>query len=102
MAGRSRKQPHKLSRGHIAILVGVLVVYAVATGLFRPAFSYAQTFFNDRYEDISFAMHPSARYAYQIGERHFDALNPQYYDLSRATYFFLQALKLDAKTPLLH
>jgi tetratricopeptide (TPR) repeat protein len=80
----------------------VLLFYACATGLFRPLFSSARIFFLERYEDVSFALHPSAQKAYAYGDRHFDALQPQLYDLSRATYFFVEALKLDPKMPLLH
>jgi len=44
------------------------------------------------YETAAFAIAPSAERAYAYGERHFDALQPSFYNMERAEYFFREAL----------
>lgn len=45
----------------------------------------------DAYEVISIGLFPNAELAYQYGERHFDAMHPQAYDIGLAEHFFLIA-----------
>jgi len=55
-----------------------------------------------RYEDISFALLPSADKAFAFGEAHFDAETPATYDIDRAEHFFVEAVSLDPKLPYLY
>lgn len=45
---------------------------------------------------------PSAKRALQYGDRHFDAPNPQQYDLVRAEFFYHEALARDPMLPYVH
>lgn len=46
------------------------------------------------YEDVTYALDPSAERAFQYGTRHFSSKEPAQYDIDRAEYFFnLAALK---------
>ena len=53
-------------------------------------------------ENIAYFFYPTPERAFAYGEKHFDALSPQEYDVQRAQYFFLQALAHDQNLPLAH
>jgi tetratricopeptide (TPR) repeat protein len=52
------------------------------------------------YEDVSFALKPSAEKAFDYGQRHFTA-RAHAYDIDKAEYFYQQAAALDIDTPYL-
>ncbi|HEY4526731.1 MAG TPA: tetratricopeptide repeat protein [Candidatus Paceibacterota bacterium] len=54
------------------------------------------------YEDISFALHPSAELAYRYGERHFDGQDVHNYDIGRAAKYFRKAAALDPSLLYVH
>jgi tetratricopeptide (TPR) repeat protein len=51
------------------------------------------------YEDVTYALRPSAERAYQYADWHFDAADASLYDLDRAEYFLRKALEEDMHTP---
>ncbi|HTR18621.1 MAG TPA: hypothetical protein VMH91_01410 [Candidatus Paceibacterota bacterium] len=75
------------------------IVIALALFFLAPE---AHTFATNVYEDMAYAVDPSASRAFAYGERHFDATNPSEYDLDRAEYFFTLAAKKDPSTPYLY
>lgn len=74
----------------------------VLTLVFFAVVPQAHAFIIDRYEDMAFALNPSAAHAFSYGESHFDASNPAEYDINRAQYFFQKAAALDPKYPYLY
>lgn len=54
------------------------------------------------YENVSYALVPSAQRAFAIGERHFSAQDPAAYDVDRAQYFFKLAESQDRQLPYLY
>ncbi|MSU73911.1 hypothetical protein EXS56_02095 [Candidatus Kaiserbacteria bacterium] len=54
------------------------------------------------YEDIAFAISPTAELAFAFGERHFSAHDTDLYDIARAEYFFGKAADIDSTIPYLH
>lgn len=53
------------------------------------------------YEDVSFARHPSSQYAFELGNKHFNADGaPSHYDIKRAQLFYQKSLELDANHPM--
>ncbi|MBV9159721.1 MAG: tetratricopeptide repeat protein, partial [Candidatus Kaiserbacteria bacterium] len=47
------------------------------------------------YESAMYRLFPSAARAYAYGERHFNATNPQEYDIVRASYYFNESARID-------
>lgn len=78
----------------IAIVIFVSVLAVVGTGSLQ--YRVVRT-----YEDIAFAVSPTAERAFAFGERHFSARDTALYDIDRAEYFFGKAADIDAKTPYL-
>jgi tetratricopeptide (TPR) repeat protein len=76
-----------------------VVVLSVALLVSRP--SFAQKVASTVYEDISFAVAPSATRAYVYGTWHFDVSNPGMYDIARASALFEKAHTLDPAVPFL-
>ncbi len=74
----------------IAVLVGLLLVPSARATLV------------DGLEYATFLVAPSAEKAFERGERHFDVTDPYAYDLSRAEYYFRQAIELDPQYPHAH
>lgn len=54
----------------------------------------------DGYEGVSFALVPSAQKAFDYGDFHFSASNPEYYDINLAQYYFYKAAAMDPYLPL--
>ena len=54
------------------------------------------------YENITFRFEPTAERAFQYGERHFNAKDPQMYDIDRAERYFDQAAAKDPSIPYLY
>src|SRR5882724_11995884 len=83
-------------RIHLQILIAVLMLCAVAA-----LFGIRQHRLVERtQENIAFFFDPTAARAFAYGERHFDAIASQEYDVDRANYFFTEALKADPKYPM--
>src|SRR5262249_36919444 len=53
-------------------------------------------------ENVAFFFDRAPERAFSYGEKHFDARNPQEYDIERAKYFFFEALRHDPKYPMAH
>ncbi len=51
------------------------------------------------FEDATYAMQPSADYAYKLGNKYFNESNSGYYDLKRARHFYFLALDLNPEHP---
>src|SRR3989344_1960947 len=54
------------------------------------------------YENITFRFEPTAERAFEYGERHFNAKDPQMYDIDRAERYFDQAAAKDPSIPYLY
>lgn len=54
------------------------------------------------YENVAYAMAPSAQRAFAYGERHFDAADSADYDINRAEYFLNLAATKDPNVPYLY
>ena len=52
------------------------------------------------YEQVAFSTVPSAERAYRYGDRHFDAMRSDFYNIGRAEGFYREALELDFAMPL--
>ena len=65
-------------------------------------FASFHRFLEYAYEDMSYALHPSAERAFEIGERHFDGQNIRAYDIERATDYFLKAEQSDSSLLYIH
>lgn len=81
-------------RIHLAVYVLLFIALAVA---FAEPISRVLVY---TYEDISFALYPSAQYAFEIGNAHFRASDPRAYDIERAKRFYYKALALDLEHPM--
>lgn len=77
-------------------LVAALAIacVSVAIQLQRPA--------SNLYEDVSYALHPSAPRAFEIGERHFNGQDPSAYNVVRAATYFKKAVALDSHLLYVH
>ena len=81
---------------HIAILTIVLVgTIALSGSSIVAAWTYI-------YEDITFAIFPSPKRAYEYGSRHFDAQRAVHYNIDRAERFFGKAFAIDPTYPYLN
>jgi len=81
------------------VLWPVLCIAALAAAFFwQPLYVDAV----DGYEDIVFAIAPSAPRAFAYGERHFSASSPLLYDLPRAERYFEAARGIDPSIPFLY
>lgn len=80
------------SRGALVAIILIGAFFVVV--MYRPAM--------DLYEDISYALHPSAERAFVIGERHFSGKDPSEYDIGRATSYFWKAANLDPSLVYIH
>ena len=52
------------------------------------------------YEDASFALRPSAQYAFELGNKHFRANDASSYDITRAKHFYFKAVEIDVDHPM--
>jgi tetratricopeptide (TPR) repeat protein len=84
---------------HWSYTIAAAVVLVALVWILGPDIARASV---DAYEDVTYAIHPSAAYAFEIGERHFDASNPSQYDIRRAQIFFNKAAALDPSYPYLY
>jgi tetratricopeptide (TPR) repeat protein len=84
-----------VSRGVLAASLAAFIFAGLALTLYREDARIA-------YEDISFAIFPSANLAFYYGEAHFSASTPAAYDINRAEYFFEKAAVLDPQLPYVH
>jgi tetratricopeptide (TPR) repeat protein len=75
-------------------IVVVLVCFGLAPGARVAAL--------DRYENVAFALFPSAARAFTYGELHFDAGNAAEYDLPLAQSYFEKAAAIDPTYPYLY
>ncbi len=78
MMRRLSRRPRLLPLGLVVLLLCLellLLVPAVSSGA------------GDLYEDVSFALFPSAERAFAYGSGHFDARESSRYDLARAEMF---------------
>jgi tetratricopeptide (TPR) repeat protein len=81
----------------MTVVTTILAVIAFA--LVLNAF-YIQI--KDTYEDVTYKIFPSAERAYALGEEHFNGQNSKEYDIERAEYYFMEALKLDPSITYVH
>lgn len=58
-----------------------------------------RVFLLDQYEEVAFAVHPTAALAFEYGERHLDATDPAEYDIILAQMYFKKAAALDPTYP---
>ncbi|HEV3245027.1 MAG TPA: hypothetical protein VG102_01580 [Candidatus Paceibacterota bacterium] len=84
-----------------SLLVALTLCAALLVALLFSS-PVAHAFFEDQYENLEYALHPSPALAYEIGARHFDGTNPAEYDIDRATYFFQLAAEQDPTYPYLY
>lgn len=89
-----------LARSRIAQIAVVLAVLVIG-GLVLST-SKARAAAVDMYENIAYAIDPSAARAFQYGERHFNARESAEYDIDRAEYFFDRAAAQDPTLPYLY
>jgi tetratricopeptide (TPR) repeat protein len=80
-----------------ALYALVVVVFATAT----LVCSVAPKLFTYAYEDVKFALRPSAERAFDIGGGHLNAQNSREYDIVRAEAYFYKAAALNTDTPYL-
>ena len=83
-----------VSKDLLLYVGGILLVLVIGIGNFHAPLARA-------YEDVAFAVNPSAERAFDYGERHFSATDPAMYDIDRAEYFFEAAAVLDPGIPYL-
>jgi tetratricopeptide (TPR) repeat protein len=76
----------------IAIVAFLLLFFSVGSSVAVRTLRYVT-------EDIRYALDPSAQHAFEIGQRHFDARDPQQYDIERAAVYFYEAQRLDPSYP---
>ena len=76
-------------------MAALLVPALLLVGFWAPLARLSATI----YENVSFALAPSAALAASFGERHFDSRNAAQYDLNRARHFYRAALALDPAFP---
>jgi tetratricopeptide (TPR) repeat protein len=70
--------------------------------VFFVALPQARVWALEQYENVAFALNPTAARAVAYGERHFDAQDPAEYDINRAQMFFGKAAQLDPTYPYLY
>lgn len=76
------------------VLVAVIVFFVlVPQARVRPI---------DWYEDVAFALNPTAARAFAYGEAHLSAPDSSMYDINRAQYYFEQAAAIDPTYPYLY
>lgn len=78
-------------------IVGLLLILTLSLAVFFAWGPIVRT-----YEDIVFALGPSAERAFAYGERHFSSSDQAEYDVNRAEYFFEQAAAKDPTIPYLY
>ena len=88
-----------LLRNPYIYLLAALIVIVVIFVLLRPMLS---PFIEDRWEDISYFVAPSADRAYAYGDIHLNPSRPADYDIDRAQYFFAKAAAYDPPLPFVY
>lgn len=68
-------------------ILAVVLLLAIGAWLFLPRVIV------DAYEDLRYAIDPTPVRAFNLGEKYFNAIDPQNYDIARAEYFFNEAAK---------
>ena len=79
-----------------AYLCAVIILLALIVWLLHER---AGTSISNAYEDISYALAPSAQKAMYYGDLHFSATDWAHYDIARAKYFFYLAAQSDPTLP---
>jgi tetratricopeptide (TPR) repeat protein len=82
-----------VGRYSVFFLVAVILIAAIAYWQPRPL-TYM-------YEDVRLLLQPSAERAYAYGDRHFDALHADRYDIDRAERLYKKAEAIDSDLPAL-
>ncbi len=77
------------------------IVIVLAVVLFLETLSSTIPFLVNKYEDVSFALFPSAQKAYDYGVVHFNASDPSDYNIDLASDYFYTAAALNPKLPYL-
>ncbi len=80
------------------IFIAVIIIVFLLVVLHIPS---VRTFGMTAYEDVALMVDPSAARAYEFGNRHFDAVYPNDYDIERAATLFEKAHARDPALPLL-
>jgi tetratricopeptide (TPR) repeat protein len=77
-------------------IVVVILVTCVTLVLFT---SVGRALSSSVYEDLSLVFNPSAERAYEYGNRHFDAIHPDVFNIDRAEHLFKKAYEIDPSQP---
>ena len=89
----ARKSQNKL------LLVGAILILTAAIAFFAYK---QQILFEKMQEDVAYLFNSTPERAFAYGEKHFNALTPDEYDVDRAESFYKDAAKSDPNLPLVH
>ncbi len=79
-----------------------LAIICIAGLLLAFNYNSVRAALSNMYEDVAYAVSPTAARAYAYGVAHFDAANPAQYDINRASYFFNLAVAKDPTLPYIY